>query len=208
MARAGADARPAATTGDAVAGDAVAGDDTKERQSHLDPKRTREKQRRRALHSRFVALAQIVRDIDLTDLAGDQSNALPSGPLNRVDLISRTMAQLRQLRRIRRRSSEDSQDAKRQICQLRKEHEELQRQLAYYKMCNDGGAQLKSSTQVMMMVPMMIPQSIMHPPKPPQLLASPGIPSPVPARLPTYPTQAPPLHPGDGDGEHRRNQDM
>ena len=116
-------------------------------------KRSREKQRRVDTNAQFAALADLVREIETTDLAeeararaleeagdrcGGGDSALLSAlkprtsipafnPSNRVDLISRTIAQLTQFRHIRRRRDQEVRDTKRQCCELRKQCEQLQR---------------------------------------------------------------------------------
>lgn len=107
---------------------------------------------------------------------------------NRVDLIARTCSVITQLRQIRRSRREELRDARRQNFEMRKEIEELRRAVAHYKAVGMGPAkpQEKVSTirtilrsrdttptnlinfvlfpliQVMMMVPMMVPQDAVN----------------------------------------------
>lgn len=146
----------------------------------MDRKRLREKKRRTDTNSQFAALADLVREIEVTDLveeaqanaraerrrAGDNGHlhgdplpaaAFPAfNPSNRVDLISRTIAQLTQFRIIRRRRTAEVREVERQNCELQKECEDLRRTVAHYKAVGMAGP--NPQEKVMMMVPMMVPQ--------------------------------------------------
>lgn len=82
-----------------------------------------------------------------TPPSSDVSGALPHlnpatlpafNPSNRVDLIARTIAQLQQLRAIRRRRNTELRDSRRRECELRKEMEQLQTQMARLKAMGMG----------------------------------------------------------------------
>jgi hypothetical protein len=99
-------------------------------------KRSREKQRREDVNKQFADLSDLLKQIELEDLSEEGCKRLPlatASPINRVDLIARTIVVLQRMHNM-------NKEKKKEIADLKKQLDDA------HKMAEDTAARLKEAT--------------------------------------------------------------